>query len=78
MIRFVRNLKLEAVHCTDTGGLILKSFSLQLKSPNMSAKSLPWASFLLVDSAQGSDLAPIFGDLSQIEKLSEINPPLKA
>ena len=29
-----------------------------------------------MDSAQGSDLAPSFGDVSQIEKLSEINPPL--
>ena len=27
-------------------------------------------------SAQKSDLAPIFGDLSQSEKLSEIKPPL--
>ena len=30
-----------------------------------------------MDSAQGCDLAPIFGDLSQIEKLSEIKPPLR-
>ena len=30
-----------------------------------------------MDSAQGCDLAPIFGDLSQIEKLSEIKPPLE-
>jgi hypothetical protein len=30
-----------------------------------------------VDSAQDRDLAPIFGDLSQSEKLSEIKPPLK-
>ena len=31
-----------------------------------------------MQSAQGSDLAaPIFGDLSQSEKLSEINPTLK-
>ena len=31
-----------------------------------------------MDSAQGqdSDLAPFFGDFSQIEKLSEIKPPL--
>ena len=26
--------------------------------------------------AQGSDLSPIFGDLGQSEKLSEIKPPL--
>ena len=30
-----------------------------------------------MDSAQGPALAPIFGDLSQSEKLSEIKPPLK-
>ena len=29
-----------------------------------------------MDSAQGCDLAPIFADLSQSEKLSEIEPPL--
>ena len=29
-------------------------------------------------SAQGCDLAPLFGDLSQSEKLSEIKPPLLA
>ena len=29
-----------------------------------------------MDSAQGSDLTPIFGDLNQSEKLSEIKPPL--
>ena len=29
-----------------------------------------------MDSAQESDLAPLFGDLSQNEKLSEIKPPL--
>ena len=30
----------------------------------------------LKKDAQGRDLAPIFGDLSQSEKLSEIKPPL--
>ena len=30
-----------------------------------------------MDGAQGSDLAPISGDLSQSEKFSEINLPLK-
>ena len=29
-----------------------------------------------MDSAQGSDLAPIFGDLNNSGKLSEIKPPL--
>ena len=28
-----------------------------------------------MDSAQGCDLAPLFRDLSQSEKLSEIEPP---
>ena len=31
-----------------------------------------------MDSALASDMAPIFEDLSQIEKLSEIKPPLVA
>ena len=30
-----------------------------------------------MDSAQESDLAPFFEDLSQSEKLSEIKPPLQ-
>ena len=30
----------------------------------------------LEQSAHERDLAPLFGDLSQSEKLSEINPPL--
>ena len=30
----------------------------------------------LVDSAQGPDLAPFYGDLSQSEKISEVKPPL--
>ena len=29
-----------------------------------------------MDSGQGRDLVPIFGDLSQSEKLSEVKPPL--
>ena len=31
-----------------------------------------------MDSAQGRNMAPIFGDLSQSEELSEIKPPLVA
>ena len=30
-----------------------------------------------MDSAQGNDLASIFGDVSQSETLSEIKPPLQ-
>ena len=59
------------------GDLISKQFSLWIKSPKMVAKSLPWASFLKVDNAQWSDLAPIFRDLCQSGKLSEIKPPIK-
>jgi hypothetical protein len=33
---------------------------------------------LLTFSAQGRGLAPIFGDVSQRERLSEIKPPLAA
>ena len=51
-------------------------FTLAFKHPKMGAKSILLASSVGVDSAQGSDLAFIFGDLSQSEKLSEINPPL--
>ena len=29
-----------------------------------------------MDSAQGTDSAPIFGDVSKSERLSEIKPPL--
>ena len=58
------------------GGLISESFSFWLKSPKMGAKSRSWASSLFVDSPQGCSLVPIFGDLSQSEKLSEIKPPL--
>jgi len=38
------------------------------------AKSQPSIS---IEDAKGSDMAPIVGDLSQSEKLSEIKPPLK-
>ena len=40
----------------------------------MGAKSRPWG--LSDENAQHHDLAPIYGDLSQSEKLSEIKPPL--
>jgi hypothetical protein len=39
----------------------------------MSAKSFPWA---LSTYLKKSNLAPIFGDSSQSEKLSEVKPPL--
>ena len=42
----------------------------------MGAKSLPSASVPYVVSAQWSDFARIFGDLSQSEISSEIKPPL--
>ena len=59
------------------GGLIAESFLLWPKSAKLGTKSRPWAPFLYLDSVQGCNLAPFFGDLSQSEKLSEIKPPLK-
>ena len=57
------------------GGLISELFSLLLKSRNKCAKSHSWAPSVYVDIAQECDLAPLLGDLSQSEKLSEIKPP---
>ena len=42
----------------------------------MGAKSLPWALSTKREDAQGSDLSPFFGDLSQSEKIYEIEPHL--
>ena len=53
---------------SNKGCLFSESFSFWLKSPKMGAKSLPWASYFV----EGSDLACIFGDMSQREKVSEI------
>ena len=61
---------------TSKGSLISERFSFWLKSPKKSAKSLPWALSTRREDAQGRDLALIFGDLNQIEKKSEIKPPL--
>ena len=73
-MRVYRNLNF--VTCINTkGGLISEFFSLWLKSPKKGVKSLPEASSVLVDSAQESDLAPFFEDMSQ-SKNSEIKPPL--
>ena len=57
------------------GGLIdiRKFFTLAQISKN---RCRPWALSIYREDAQGRDLAPIFGDLSQSEKLSEIKPPL--
>ena len=52
--------------CTKVG-LISKGFSLWLKSPKNGAKSRSW------ELSQDCHLAPLFGDLSQSEKLQ---PPL--
>ena len=52
------------------GGLISERFSHWFKSPKMGTKSRPRS--LTVDSAQGCDLAPILGDVSQSENFSEI------
>ena len=47
------------------GSLISESFSLWLKSPKMGAKSLLWALSIKRENAQGSDLAPIVGNLNE-------------
>jgi len=48
----------------------------------MPKKTRHWAKLVWkkcpVSNAQGPELAPFFGDLSQSEKLSEIKLPLKA
>ena len=58
------------------GGVISERFSFWLKSAKLSAKSRPWASSFYANITQGCGLAPIIGDVSQSEKLSEIKPPL--
>ena len=55
---------------------ISESSSHWLQSPKKGAKSLPRASSLQMDSAQGSDLAPFFEDCCQSEKSFEIKRPL--
>ena len=44
-------------------GLISIIFSLRLKYPKKSAKSLPWVSFLKVDDARDNELVSFFEDL---------------
>ena len=61
---------------TPKGGLIWKSFPLWLKSKMKGTKSLSWAQSTYREDARERNLAPYFWDLSQIEKLSEIKPPL--
>ena len=61
---------------TFKGGFNSERSSFGLKSSKMGGKSLRLVISLQVDSAQGSDLAPISGDLSHIGKVSEIKPPL--
>ena len=53
-------------------GLNLESFSLWLQPHKKGAKSQSWSSFLCVDSAQDSDLAPFLGDWRQSETIYEI------
>ena len=56
------------------GGLISEFFSLS--GLNLQKRCQITLYFSLVDSAQESDFAPIFGDLGQSKKLSEIKPPV--
>ena len=51
-------------------------FLFWLKSPKIGAKSLFWALSSKKKMLRRVDLAPLFLDLSQREKLSEIKPPL--
>ena len=60
--------------CVAKGGLISGFFSLS--SLNLQKRCQITLYFSLVDSAQESDFAPIFGDLGQSKKLSEIKPPV--
>jgi hypothetical protein len=58
--------------------LISESFSICLKSRKKRCQIIPEHLVLRAkDGVKESDLAPFFGDLSQSEKLSEINPPLE-
>ena len=66
-------LKVEAFE-TFKSGSISERFALWLKFPKQCQITILSIFSLQVDSAQ--DLAPIFGDLYQSEKLSEIKPPL--
>ena len=61
----------------DKGCLISESFQLWLKSPKKGTKLVSWAYSLLVDSAQECDLALLFGDLKQCEKLSGMKQPFR-
>ena len=65
------------VYFSTNGGLISKCFkSLLLKSPKKGANSFSWELSTKKENAQESDLAPLFWDLSQSERLSEIKSPL--
>ena len=55
------------------GGLI---FHFAWHALKMDAKSLPWALSTQRENAQGRELVSFFGDVSQSEILSEIQPPL--
>ena len=62
------------------GGLMSGRFfyigsNLNTKLPNYVHS---WALSLFMQSSQESDLAALFGDVSQSEKLSEIKPPLES
>ena len=52
--------------------LVSERFSFWLKSPKKSPKVLS----TIQQKAQNNDLAPLFGDFSPCEILSEIKPPL--
>ena len=66
-----RILRLHAIRANVKGGFVSECFSNWRKS-----KKNPLALSTQQKDAQGSDLSPIFGDLSQSENNSEIKTPL--
>ena len=64
------------IPCISKSGLMSESFSLWLKSQKKGVKSQPWALSTKREDAQCCELAFLFLDLSQNEKLSEIKLPL--
>ena len=58
------------------GGLFSESFLVWLKSPKIGANHYPKHYPPRTQNAKDCNLAPMFGDFSQIENVSEINPPI--
>ena len=76
LLRSVSLTIFKGYNWVSTGDLISESFSLLLKSPKKSAKSLSWATSLLVDSAQDSFWQLFWKIWAKVKKKSEIKSPL--